>query len=266
MANIWLIAANTFREILRKKILYAALVILLLLVFAEVQMFIFMRFAKEAGETNFVDQMRTGAVTTVLNEWNVFALLIGVFLGATALGSEIKSRTIVSVLARPVERWRFLLGKWLGILLFQIPFLCFGVVSALVIASCLKVGFSPMLWPGLVEMFVRAAFYSGVSLGFSAFLPAVPAGVAALLISVLPNMFEMFEKYPNALLRFLVVATVYIAPADMPVDLIKESFDKEFLNPNYALYAQVLAENALYAVGVFMIGCAVFSRREVKLK
>ena len=48
-----------------------------------------------------------------------FGSLLAAWSAADAVWSDIRSGTILAVLARPVRRWEFLLGKFLGVQLLM---------------------------------------------------------------------------------------------------------------------------------------------------
>lgn len=182
------------------------------------------------------------------------------------LSSETSARTIVNVLSRPVERWTYLTGRWLGILGFLWMFQVLGITIGLGLAIGLDARFTPMLWFERVGMLVHAALLSGVSLGLSVVLPPVVSGVIAFLLPVLPGIAGLLLGNPSWFVRLPMPGIYYVPPAVMPVDLIGDSFSKEFMEPQYGLCARVLAENLLYAIAGFALACVVFGRREVTLR
>jgi ABC-type transport system involved in multi-copper enzyme maturation permease subunit len=52
-----------------------------------------------------------------LSSISVFGLLMAIFIGITLVWKEIDKRTIFSILAKPVRRWEFILGKYAGLML-----------------------------------------------------------------------------------------------------------------------------------------------------
>ncbi len=64
-------------------------------------------------------------------------------------------------------------------------------------------------------------------------------------------------------MHWLASAGYYLAPAQMPPSLFGRASPRS-LAPRYALYAQVLVENVLYAAAM-AVACLVFARREIRL-
>ena len=260
------VAATAFQETLRRKVLWIVLALIVIIGFFMVSSMIVLRLASQAGEAEIGRSIRSSIVSGALGLWSSSATFLAVFLDAIGLSSETSARTIVGVLARPVDRWVYLTGRWIGVLAFLWGFQMIGISIALALTYALGVPFAPTLWLGLAGMFVNAALLSGVSLGLSVVAPPVLAGICAFLLPSLPDLVRLLLRVPSRLLRVPALPIYYLSPAKMPSDLVSGSFSKELVNPTYGLYAGVLAENLLYAVAAFALGCVLFARRELKLR
>src|SRR5690606_4097344 len=104
--RIYAIALNTFREAVRSKILYAILFFAVLLILGSLAF----------GELSLYQQERAiqdlGVVVITL-----FGSLIAIYTGVSLLYKEIDKKTIYTIVSKPIERWHFLVGKYLGILI-----------------------------------------------------------------------------------------------------------------------------------------------------
>jgi ABC-type transport system involved in multi-copper enzyme maturation permease subunit len=106
MKNILTVAANTFREAVRDRVLYNLVVFALLMIAAAI----------------FVGQISIGIEQSIivslgLTAISVIGLFIAVFIGVGLVSKEMDKRTLYALLAKPVERWQFLLGKFFGLVL-----------------------------------------------------------------------------------------------------------------------------------------------------
>jgi hypothetical protein len=100
------VAINTFREAVRDRVLYN------LVFFALVMM----------GAAILVGQISIGInrlviVNLGLSAISIFGLVMAVFIGVGLVYKEIEKRTLYSLLAKPIRRWQFLVGKYAGLLL-----------------------------------------------------------------------------------------------------------------------------------------------------
>lgn len=120
MKSIWVIAFNTFREIIRDRILYGLIVFAVLLIGLSLVL----------GELSYSEQARIssdfGFVAITIS-----AMIIAVFIGSTLVSRELEQRTVFTLLARPISREQFLLGKFLGLFLVNfLVVLCLSVLIA----------------------------------------------------------------------------------------------------------------------------------------
>jgi ABC-type transport system involved in multi-copper enzyme maturation permease subunit len=106
MRRIWVIAHNTFREAVRNKVLYsllffAILVILSALVVSQLSLHEEVRMTRDVG----------------LYGIDIFGVIIAIFVGVNLLYKELDLKTVYTILPKPLRRWEFVLGKWLGMIL-----------------------------------------------------------------------------------------------------------------------------------------------------
>ena len=104
MRTSLIIARNTFRETIRDRILY------LLAVFAAVVIVL----SKALGWVS-VEQDQQIISDLSLLAISLFCVIIAVFVGTGLIYKELDKRTIYTILSRPVHRWEFVLGKYLGL-------------------------------------------------------------------------------------------------------------------------------------------------------
>jgi len=106
MSRVLIVARNTFREAVRDRVLYNLVFFALLMIAAAV----------------LVGQISVGIETVVmislgLGAISLIGLLIAVFTGVGLVAKEIDKRTLHAVLAKPLRRWEFLVGKFAGLVL-----------------------------------------------------------------------------------------------------------------------------------------------------
>jgi len=100
------VALNTFREAVRDRVLYNLVFFALLMVAAAVAV----------GQIS-IGIEQTVIVSLGLSAISVIGLLISVFIGVALVSKEMDKRTLYALLAKPVRRWEFLLGKFAGLVL-----------------------------------------------------------------------------------------------------------------------------------------------------
>ena len=106
MRNIRAVAANTFREAVRDRVLYNLVLFALLMMGAAILV----------GQIS-IDIEQDVIISLGLSAISLIGILIAVFLGVALVSKEMDKRTLYALLAKPVKRWEFLLGKFLGLVL-----------------------------------------------------------------------------------------------------------------------------------------------------
>src|SRR4051812_11837971 len=203
LAQIRAVALNTVQETLRKRVLHVVAVLMVLILLGIFSQQRVLQMAADAGEMTMIANLRAEFVRQAMGLWDFAAAFLALFLGAMGVVSEINARTIVNVLARPIERSAYLAGRWFGTLVFLWGFQLLGIGLAVAIARSLDVQYTAMFWSGCVEMLALSWYYSGVSLGLSVFLPPILAGGGAFLLIMLPAFVGGYLQHPQWALRLL---------------------------------------------------------------
>ncbi|MBK9293196.1 MAG: ABC transporter permease subunit [Oligoflexia bacterium] len=123
-----LIAINTFKEMIRDRVLY------LLLFFS----FFLIAFSYLLGALSFAEQQR------IITNMGLMAIQISccglaVFLGSSLVWREIERQTVLVLLSKPISRFEFLFGKYLGLSLVLILLNAF--LSLVLFIVCYKFEF-----------------------------------------------------------------------------------------------------------------------------
>src|SRR5215467_15252186 len=106
MRNIRAVAANTFREAVRDRVLYNLVFFALLMMGAAILV----------GQIS-IDIEQDVIISLGLSAISLIGILIAVFLGVALVSKEMDKRTLYALLAKPVKRWEFLLGKFFGLVM-----------------------------------------------------------------------------------------------------------------------------------------------------
>jgi Cu-processing system permease protein len=258
MRRAGIVALNTFREAVRDRILYSLVFFALLMMVAAI----------------VVGQISIGIEESVivslgLSAISVIGLLISVFLGVALVSKEMEKRTLYALLAKPVRRWEFLLGKFGGL-----------VLTLAVNTAAMALGLL------LVLLYVKH------SLERSDAVVLVAVYFILLKLALIVALALLFSCYTTPLLAILFTAGLYIVGLyvqelrNLPVDVMSPgtaAFTKwlSYLLPNFenfnvmamaahgrAVPGALILQNTLYAVVyctmVLAAASVVFSRRNLK--
>jgi ABC-type transport system involved in multi-copper enzyme maturation permease subunit len=98
------IAVNTFRDLVRQKVFYFMLVFALILIGTSLAL----------SAMTFKGQLET-VMDVCLGAMSVFTMLLAVLSTAMLLPKDSEDRTLYTILAKPVARFEYLLGKLIGV-------------------------------------------------------------------------------------------------------------------------------------------------------
>lgn len=137
MRTVLTIAGLTLREASRRRVLFA--LVALTVVLLALSAWGFSRLAAESGGTLTSGEARlTGSImlNLVMFGFSLIAALGTAFLAGPTLSGETESGIALAVLARPIRRSTFLLGKWLGLVVFGSGFVVLaGLAQILVVRA-----------------------------------------------------------------------------------------------------------------------------------
>jgi ABC-type transport system involved in multi-copper enzyme maturation permease subunit len=123
MRAIQTLAFNTIKALIRKKDFYVFLIMLTVL-------FVFLYLQRFAGVEEISRYLKDIGFYVL---W-IFSLIIAVSFSAKQIPQEIKERTMVPLLTKPVSRWQLLLGRFAGsVLAVSLAFTVFYGLYMLVI-------------------------------------------------------------------------------------------------------------------------------------
>src|ERR1700721_1998042 len=118
-----IVAINTIREAVRDRVLYNLIVFALMMMGAAILV----------GEISIgID--RLVIINLGLTAISIFGLVMAIFIGVGLVYKEIEKRTLYSLLSKPIRRWEFLVGKYVGLLVTlaaNTAFMTLGLAAAL---------------------------------------------------------------------------------------------------------------------------------------
>ncbi len=152
------IAFNTFRELLRNKILT------MILLFAVV-LIVF---------TKVLATLSLGQTERIIIDFGIalieiFGLVSVIFIGGQILFREIEGKTIYLILSKPIHRYEFLIGKFMG---FTLMILLIILIQSLVFVGLLwyeKIGLDPLIFISLGSIMIKLTIVFSIILLFSTF-------------------------------------------------------------------------------------------------
>ena len=123
MSRIIAIASNTFTGLTRQKVFH----ILLIFAIALIASSIFLARFSFQQEFQILTDVSLGAMS-------IFSSLLAIIATAGLISQDVEDRTVYTILAKPVPRFEYLLGKFLGLLaLLAVSLIMMGALFAIVL-------------------------------------------------------------------------------------------------------------------------------------
>ncbi len=155
--KILAVAINTCREAIRNKVLYS------IFFFACLITAVSAAFGSASiGDTSkFIKDFSLFSIS-------LFGVVTTVVLGVNLLNKELVRRTIYNILSKPVPRWQFLVGKFLGLLVTLAVMMLLMTTALLTLLWFVEQRIAWALLPVVGAMMLELAVLSAAAIFFSA--------------------------------------------------------------------------------------------------
>ncbi|MDB6152244.1 MAG: hypothetical protein JWL90_697 [Chthoniobacteraceae bacterium] len=238
LSRIWAIASNTLLELIRLKVFYFMLLFGVVIIGSSLFMVKF----------SFQEQFQV-LKDVSLGAMSIFTWLLAVLSTAMLLPNDIEDRTLYTILAKPVPRLEYLLGKLIGVLLMlAIAMTLMGVVFAAILYSrqqtvlaetlaSLPPGkeldaalhalqsatFNANLLPGIALIYIKAAICAALTLLISTFASSsIFTIMVSIMVYLIGHVQPIAREYwltqmpgghePSALLKIFVGFVALVFP------------------------------------------------------
>jgi len=253
--KITAIALMAFTEAVRDRILYSLLAFALAMI----------------GSSTILVQLSVGGEEKIVKDLGLSAIslmgvLIAVFIGVGLVSREIERRTIYPVMARPLRRGEFILGKFCGLgltLLVNVAVMAAGLLG---MARLIEGRWSLELLPAILLLYVELLLLTAAAILFSTFTtPTLSAifTVSLFVIGRLSGDLKLFAmQFGGAAARMVTSALTYVLPNLARFSIAEASVHGLPLGTGYVPLA--LAYGAAYLVIFLAAAIAIFARRDLK--
>lgn len=195
------IALNTFKENIRDKVLYNLLFFALGIIGVSVAL----------GEVSIGQESKI-IVDMSLSAISIFGTLIAIFIGTGLVYKELDKRTIYNLVSKPVHRYEFILGKYLGLmttLLVNVLLMAIGVGLALMyLEKGFKLEYVKLL-PAVYMIYLQLMLITSIALLFSSFSTPVLSAVFTFLLWVIGH-FNAEIKHLETILKSELIGKVCV--------------------------------------------------------
>jgi ABC-type transport system involved in multi-copper enzyme maturation permease subunit len=262
------IAVNVFKESVRDKVLYNLVFFAVLLTAA----------------SYLIGQLTAGQDIKIIKDLglaatSIFGLFIAVFIGIGLVSKEVEKRSIYSLLAKPIRRGDFIIGKYLGLvltLLVNVTVMTIALYAVLGYIALMAGGWmlpgwerpavDPVLLTAIALIFLQLMIITAIALFFSTFSTPVLSAALTCGLYVVGHFNADLKNFENVIDSRPAIYTArtlyYLLPNLAPLDVkdqvvhgVPVSWEYVLLNAGYAV---------LYITALMMAAVLIFSRKDFK--
>jgi uncharacterized membrane protein YciS (DUF1049 family) len=277
------ISANTVTELTRLKVFYALLLFALILIGSSA----FMARMTFQHELQVLKDISLGAMS-------IFTSLLAIVATARMLPQDVEDRTVYTILAKPVARFEYLLGKLLGVLsLLAISTVVMSLLFCAVlylreqtalaeaarqavnaeqlqqaVQAVRAASFNPDLLPGIGVIYLKACLLASLTLFISTFATTniftIVVTVFVYFIGHLQGTAREFwlQEHGGSWISRTFLAVVALVFPDLQLFNLTDDIVAGAAIP-MALFLKTAAFGCFYTVLYLLLATAVFSGKEL---
>jgi Cu-processing system permease protein len=252
--RVWAIGTNVFREVFRERVLYVAALFGVALVIAVLLL-------------NEVSGGAEGKISldVGLAGISLLGLTVAAFMGAGLINKEIEKKTALVLIAKPMSRSEFIVGKHLGLT---------SILGVLVLLMNLML-FGVMTWRGIpfswttlsvsgLYLVLELSLMTAVALLFGVFTSSLIATVLTFAVYLMghfsQNLVTLSQTIKTESVKSIVKGIYLIFPDLSRLDLKNQAVYG--LLPDSGTMALNAGYGVLYIILLLAIASLIFSRRE----
>jgi ABC-type transport system involved in multi-copper enzyme maturation permease subunit len=262
--RILVIARNTFRENIRDKILYNLILFALIMILSAIAL----------GQLSLGHEEKV-IVDLGLSSISIFGTLIAIFIGISLVYKELEKRTVYALLAKPVHRYEFILGKYLGLvftLFINVTIMAAGVVLAIAYHGGYGWRAYLSIIPAVYLILLSLALTTAIALLFSTFSTPALSALFTMFLWVIghfnADLLEFGKLTKSWILQWVCRIFYFVLPNFSNFEsigsrnIIQSAAYHQPIDPTAVLL--ITAYGLLYCAVLLAISVVIFSRRDFK--
>jgi ABC-type transport system involved in multi-copper enzyme maturation permease subunit len=256
ISRLTAISLNTFREAIRDRVLYNLILFVLLLV-ASAPLF---------GQIS-IGMEKLILVNVGLSSISLFGVIIAIFIGIGLVSKEIEKKTLYTILSRPVRRWEFIVGKYLGLIMTLVvntALMTAGFYIALMITNGLHKTDS-LLLVAIYFTVLQFLIVTALTVLFSTFSSPIFSAIFAFALFVIGTFAEDLKNFAaisKGAAKLLATAAAYLMPNFASLNVIAQTAHDQGIGGRLILFNTLYA--MLYSASAVAAAVLIFERRNLK--
>ncbi|MDZ4857972.1 MAG: ABC transporter permease [Candidatus Hydrogenedentes bacterium] len=248
------VAQNTFREAVRDKVFYVL---------------VFFGLATLVG-SKALGWISIGQEIKIVKDFSlasvsVFGVLIAIFVGTSLIYKEIDKRTIYTIICRPMARYEFVLGKYLGMaLLLGVTTAVLGIVAAAYVAI-LGGNVDATFFYALVLIYWELLMVTAFATLFSSLTSPILGAIIVFSIYVVGHatgiLINLPEHFDNTASKTVLEFMYYIVPNFSNFNVRAEAANDVPVALGYVVWSMVYG--AVYTGMLLLLAAVAFENKDV---
>ncbi|MGA2192327.1 MAG: ABC transporter permease subunit [Nitrospirota bacterium] len=257
MMKVLAIAVNTFKEVIRDKIFYSLVFFALLIVGASVLLS-----TLTLGEQSKIIEDLS------LNGINLFGVIIAIFVGIGLVNKELEKKTIYTIISKPIKRYQFLLGKYLGLALTLLVYVAVMTLCFLLVLYWYSHIVAVSLLPAVLLIYMELLVVTAAAILFSTFTTPTLSATYTLALYVIGHTITDLKALALTVAKKAPAATsvldffYYLLPNLQNFNIKSQVVHDIPVDPGYMCMA--ITYGLLYIAGLMAVSVLIFQKRNFK--
>jgi len=196
---------------------------------------------------------------------SVFGTLIAIFVGANLVYKEMDKKTLYTLLAQPMHRYEFMLGKYLGLIAVIGVSLAFMTGGATLYLWLMDGIINAVWFQAILLIYLKLALITSFSILMSTIISPILGAIVVVSFYFAGHATDIFKDLPSqfegTLTKTLLEILYFVLPNLNVFNLQSEAANNVPVAAAYVGYAATygLAWTAL----LLILACMAFERRDV---
>jgi ABC-type transport system involved in multi-copper enzyme maturation permease subunit len=195
---------------------------------------------------------------------NLVGVIIAVFVGIGLVSKEIEKRTIYTIMARPISRAQFVLGKYCGLICVLLLNLLIMVAVFVGMMLMYRAPVHPSLFQSVQLIFVELLLVTAVAMFFSTFSSSTLSAILTLGVYVVGHLTTdlkgVADKSKSEAVKMAMNGLYYLCPNLELLNIKGQAAAGKAVSLSYQAVTSLYG--LLYAMILVTAACWVFRRRD----
>lgn len=197
---------------------------------------------------------------------SVLTFLIATLIGTGIVYKEIERKTIYTILSKPVSRWKFIVGKFLGLNAIVAVLVAGMTVVLMLVNTAVTRTFQPALLTAVLLIWMELVLLTALSVLMSTLCSPILGAIFTLLLYVAghtsADLKELAVRFGSGSVKALAHFGYYVLPNLEYLNVKSKVIHGVQVDATYVAFACSYA--LLYAVVFLTVAILVFQRREFR--